>query len=239
MVRGLARRRLLSPPAPTHLPVASRTDRGVSARANALLLDSPLAAPALLRALNGLHPAIFFTHARAVEAEFSVRAARRRVYRYLEPAAETDLDRWRAAATVFEGPVDARTFGRGAPPGAPSFRPIDAVRVTPDGPWLVIEVVARSFVWGMVRKVVSAMRKRVRGELGDAELRAAVRGTRRLTLPLAEPEGLLLWDVEYPDPWPIASALGSAHQREYFRGTRLRAARRSAMAELLEPALAP
>ncbi|MCI4322345.1 MAG: hypothetical protein L3K05_08590, partial [Thermoplasmata archaeon] len=64
--------------------MASRTDRGVSARGNALALTSPLPGAGLLRALNGLRPEIFFTAATEVEEAFRPRAARSRTYRYWE-----------------------------------------------------------------------------------------------------------------------------------------------------------
>ena len=60
--------------------VASRTDRGVSAVGNALTLTSAFPPTALLRALNGIEPDIFFTAATAVPESFRVRSAVRRVY---------------------------------------------------------------------------------------------------------------------------------------------------------------
>ncbi|MGA7861875.1 MAG: tRNA pseudouridine synthase A [Thermoplasmata archaeon] len=184
------------------LAVASRTDRGVSARGNALTLTTALPAMAVLRALNGIAPEIFFTAISQVPLEFSARAASGRRYRYFEPAGEHHLERWQDAAAKFRGEVDVRSFGRDLPAERPAVRTIEAVRVHRAGArWLVVDVRAPSFVWGMVRKIIAALRKVDEGTLSLARLEGALRGEHRLTLPLAEPEGLVLWDVTYPVQW--------------------------------------
>jgi tRNA U38,U39,U40 pseudouridine synthase TruA len=68
---------------------------------------------------------------------------------------------------------------------------------------LVVEVRAPSFVWGMVRKIIAALREYDAGRVTLSQLEGAVRGQVRLTLPMAEPEGLVLWDVEYPVQWTV------------------------------------
>ena len=190
-------------PGSLSLEVASRTDRGVSARANALTLRSSLTAATLLRSLNGIDPNIFFTAATPVPEEFRARHAVRRTYRYFEAAhGENDRRAWEAAP-LFRGTVDVRSLGRSIPSTAPSWRAIESVTVRPlDGGWLV-EVRAPAFVWGMVRKIVAALRQVDAGRLSAARLRSALEGKVRLTLPMAEPEPLVLWEVEYDLPWTV------------------------------------
>lgn len=184
------------------LTVASRTDRGVSARANALALTSTLPAAALMRALNGIAPEIAFTAICEVPPEFSARAATGRWYRYFEPAEGHSMERWQAGAARFRGEIDVRSFGRDTPLERLTFRTIDSVRVHQSGArWLVVDIRAPSFVWGMVRKIIAALGKVDDGTLSLAALEAALRGERRLTLPLAPPEGLVLWNVRYPVQW--------------------------------------
>jgi tRNA pseudouridine38-40 synthase len=197
----VARRELAASSDRVGIDVASRTDRGVSARGNALRLDSALAAAPLLRALNGISPEIFFTALTRVPESFRVRRATRRVYRYFEPASSGDAGRRSRAARLFAGSIDVRSFGRGIPSGAPSLREVESLTVAKQGDFLVTEIRARSFVWGMVRKVVSALREHDAGRLSLERLESALRGRVRLALPLSEPEGLVLWDVEYPLEW--------------------------------------
>ena len=184
------------------LAVASRTDRGVSARGNALTLSSSLPAAGVLRALNGIAPEVFFTAISEVAPDFSARAATGRWYRYFEPAEGHRLERWREGAAKFRGEVDVRSFGRDMPVERPALRAIEEVRVRRSGTrWLMVDVRGPSFVWGMVRKLVASLRQVDNGTLSLARLEAALRGDERLTLPLAEPEGLVLWDVSYPVKW--------------------------------------
>ncbi|MGP8147275.1 MAG: hypothetical protein ACLQAS_07765 [Thermoplasmata archaeon] len=173
----------------------------MSARGNALSFESELDGPILLRVLNGIAPEVFCSAATPIPEDFRVRKATRRLYRYFEPRAGSDPDRRSRAAALFAGEVDVRSFGRGIPPETPCVRTVESVIVIARDKFLVTEVRAPSFVWGMVRKIVSALREYDTGRISLARLEAAVGGRERLPLPLAEPEGLVLWEVEYPVTW--------------------------------------
>ena len=229
------RRGIAESEAGAHLEVASRTDRGVSARANALALRSDLSGPNLLRSLNGLSPELFFTAAARLPDDVRVRSAVRRVYRYYEAGAAPDLARWREAARRFAGTLDARSFGRGLGTGAPVWRDVESVTVDPVDGGLQVEVRAPSFVWGMVRKIVAALREHDAGRLPLARLELALRGRERLTLPLAEPEPLVLYEVEYPFPWTIRWRGPTRHQVRYLDSTRSGLWQQSRVLRDLEP----
>jgi tRNA pseudouridine38-40 synthase len=213
------------------LSVASRTDRGVSAQGNALALTSPLPAAAVLRALNGIAPEIFFTAVREVPTGFSARAATSRSYRYFEPAEGHRLERWREAAARIHGEVDVRSFGRELPIDRPTLRAVEHIRIRQSGRrWFLVDVQAPSFVWGMVRKIVAALRRVDEGSLSLAQLEAALRGEHRLTLPLAEPEGLVLREVRYPGRWALVWRGPNRNQTRYFSEVTRRARVREAVA---------
>jgi len=196
------------------LEVASRTDRGVSARANVLTLRSALAGPTLLRALNGISPELFFSAATPVDDSFRVRHARYRVYRYFDPRPVRAPRRRADAARQFRGLVDVRSIARGVPPERPRWQPIESVTSHAWRTGTLLEVRAPSFVWGMVRKIVAALREVDDGRLSLADLRAALKGRERLTLPLAEPEPLVLWDVRYPIRWTVRWTGPNRYQQE-------------------------
>jgi tRNA pseudouridine38-40 synthase len=208
------------------LAVSSRTDRGVSARGNALALTSSLPPSALLRALNGISPEIWFTHLAEVPDGFRPRAASQRWYRYWERPAQQVPPAWAAASRAFSGRIDVRSFGRDVPAARPTHRDVDSVEPTVDDGWLVLDVRARSFVWGMVRKIVAALREVEAGALTVAELREAIAGERRLTLPLAEPDRLVLWETSYPIEWTVERLTRTAHQERHLRAAVLAAAAR-------------
>lgn len=228
LVAGIRRRRIADLAGRTGLDVASRTDRGVSARSNALVLRSSLPAASLLRALNGIAPEILFRDAREVADDFRVRDAIAREYRYFEPGAHDLAARWAELAPLFEGrPIDVRSFGRGVPPGAPVWRNLDRLRVMGQDGYLRVELRARSFVWGMVRKIVAALRAATAGELTADRLADAIAGRVRLTLPLAEPERLVLWAVEYATPAGTPASRLARGQQAYFDSQRTSVALRS------------
>ena len=154
--------------------------------------------------LNGLSSAIYFSAATPIPASFRVRAATRRTYRYFDPVPVRSEARRAEAARAFSGTVDVRSLGRGLPARAPVLRTIESVSVTAVPGGSEIEVRAPSFVWGMVRKLVAAVREVDAERLSVARLRAALSGSVRLALPMAEPEPLVLWEVEYPVPWAFS-----------------------------------
>jgi tRNA pseudouridine38-40 synthase len=213
--------------------VASRTDRGVSARGNALALTSSLPGPALLRALNGVAAEVVFTDARVVEENFRPRAAVSRTYHYLEEAPVGPVAAYREAAAAAVGDIDVRSFGRGLPGGRPIVRTVSRFEAKALGRGLVLEIEAPSFVWGMVRKLVASVRNVVAGELDVATFRSALSGRRRLTLPLAEPEPLLLWEVSYGVPWTVHATTLADRQRAYFHTERHAARVRERLLERL------
>jgi len=213
LLRGLSRLGIVPPAGSAGLAVASRTDRGVSARANAFVITADLPGGALLRSLNGISPEVTCTAATEVSEEFRVRRAVRRTYRYFVFQGDHDIGSWERAARLFQGTIDVRSFGRALPAGAPVERVVETVTIQETTGGFVVEVRAPSFVWGMVRKIVAALREHDSGRLPLARLEAAVRGRERLTLPLAPPEGLVLWEVEYPFPWNYHWAGPNRHQR--------------------------
>ena len=221
--RAISRLGVATPPPFGGLETTSRTDRGVSARANALAVSTSLSTAALLRALNGADSAIWCTAARAIPDDFRVRGAVRRVYRSFEAPDGRSHEAADAAAALFAGEVDVRSFGRGLPRDAPVRRTIESVTVTvsPDG-GRMIEVRAPAFVWGEVRRVVAALREVDAGRLAPARLKSALAGQIRLTLPTVAPEPLVLWDVEYAEPWTHHWSGPNRRQREYLVDERAR-----------------
>jgi len=203
LLRGLVRLGVTPSAEAAKVAVASRTDRGVSARANAFVVSTELPSAVLLRSLNGISTEMTCSAAAPVSDAFRVRGAVRRTYRYFEPLGEHHPERWERAARLFSGTIDVRSFGRVLPAGVPVLRSVESITVTPVKGGLMVEIRAPSFVWGMVRKIIAALREYDGDRLTLARLEAATKGQVRLTLPMAEPEGLVLWEVEYAVPWTL------------------------------------
>jgi tRNA pseudouridine38-40 synthase len=222
------------------LAVASRTDRGVSAVGNVLALTTSWDGDGLLHALNGIAPEIFFTNARRVLPTFRERAAARREYRYFLGAPWRHPDRVEAAMRRLTGPrIDVRSLGREIPREEPRWLPIESVALGP-GRRPYVRVRAPSFVWGMVRKIIAALQEVDAGRLDLARLTAAAEGRSRLMLPTAEPEPLVLWNIEYAPPirWTHHRAYRRAPLR-YWEPALRRSVARAAVAQSLARAAIP
>jgi tRNA pseudouridine38-40 synthase len=217
LLRGLVRLGVAPSIESARVAVASRTDRGVSARANAFALSTDLPSGALLRSLNGISTELTCSAAAPIPEEFRVRGAVRRTYRYFEPLGDHHKERWERAARLFSGTIDVRSFGKGLPTGMPVLRSVESVTVAPTEGGLVVEVRAPSFVWGMVRKIIGALREYDAGRVTLARLESALKGEVRLTLPTVDPEGLVLWDVEYPFPWTLNWSGPNRHRQAWVR----------------------
>jgi tRNA pseudouridine38-40 synthase len=221
------------------LEVASRTDSGVHARANVLALTTDLTGTALLRALSGVAPDLWFDAAAPVAAEFKVRHAERRWYRYFEPRAGRSLKRMREGARLFCGEVDVRSFGQRLPTHRSVLRTVESVRIETSGPWWFVDIRAPSFVWGMVRKIITALRRFEAGTLPREAIASALRGERRLALPMAEPDHLVLWEVELGVPWTVWSTPSRRKQLEHFRSEISSASARAEILATLAPWAGP
>ncbi len=238
--RGIVRCGIAPDPARAELRVASRTDRGVSARGNALTLRSGLPGTALLGALNGVAPEILFTGAVEVPDEFRVRSPRSREYRYYLPPDIPGLGRWPALARRFVGrPIDVRSFARGLPSDRPCWRSFDELELVRSREGPVLRVRAPGFLWGMVRKIVAALEMAGDGRIAEEDLEGALLGHRRVAIPLAPPEPLLLWEVDYGRPWSVGPLRVGRAQQLHVREEQARAeARRRLLPELFGAARA-
>ena len=175
---------------------ASRTDRGVSALGNVIAFHTTLPPEAALGAFNGKARGVWAWACAAVPEDFHPRHAEERWYRYhlLEPV---PLDLLRRAAALFPGEHDFRWFTSDPPTGPFALRGVDA---SEDDGLTVLDVRARSFRRGMVRRIVAAIVGHARGEVPLAEIRAALQGERR-DFGMVPPEGLVLMGVRYAFPF--------------------------------------
>ncbi|MCI4368262.1 MAG: hypothetical protein L3K09_01685 [Thermoplasmata archaeon] len=221
------------------IAIASRTDRGVNARGNAMTISSRLGPQELLRALHGVSEDIFFSRIATVPEEFRVRSALERRYRYWERPGSEVPALWKEAAALFRGTVDVRSFGRGLGTAGPVWRDFHSLGASSEADWVIVDLRAPSFVWGMVRKIISALRQLETGRLTVDRLASALRGERTISLPLAEPERLVLWEVSYPVPWTHHAAVRSRRTDPFHSLVVAAAARKEILARIRPGTSAP
>ncbi len=184
--------RIISDPHSAFFRSASRTDAGVSAIGNVIAFRSDLPPRAVVGAFNDRARGVWAWAMAEVPESFHPRHAKERWYRYhlfegLSAAAV------RRAGALFVGEHDFGSFTSEPPAGPFAIRRVDVSRR--EG-MTVVDVRARSFRRGMVRRIVAAMVGCARGDVTAAEIRAALEGTHR-DFGSVPPEPLFLMDVDY------------------------------------------
>lgn len=172
---------------------ASRTDRGVSAVGNAIAFNTTASPDGIIGAFNDRACGVWAWALATVPEDFHPRRADERWYRY-HLFDDLSVRRLRDAAAAFTGTHDFSSFTSDPPKG---LFTIDQIGITGDDGAILVDVRARSFRRGMVRRIVSALCKYARQELELAPIEDALGGRRR-DFGMVAPEPLVLMDVRYP-----------------------------------------
>ncbi|XOZ34255.1 tRNA pseudouridine(38-40) synthase TruA [Halomonadaceae bacterium KBTZ08] len=203
---------------------AGRTDAGVHACYQVVHFDTSVsrAIRSWVLGINSALPSDIRVHwGGGVAPEFSARfSARSRRYRYLmldsptppallrERVAWTRMplegDAMQQAAEHLLGEQDFSAFRAAGCQAHTPWRCIEAISVSREGPFLVLDVTANAFLHHMVRNIAGTLMAVGRGER-HPDWVAEVLGhrDRRYAGVTAPPQGLYLVDVMYPDPVPI------------------------------------
>jgi tRNA pseudouridine38-40 synthase len=188
--------RIISDPQTAFFRSASRTDRGVSAVGNVIAFHANLPLKAVMGAFNDRARGVWAWGIAEVPDSFHPRHARERWYRYhiFEDLPVTAL---RRGGALFVGEHDFGSFTSDPPAGPFAIGRVDVSRqrdVT------LVDVRARSFRRGMVRRIVAAMIGCARGDLDAADIRAALTGVHH-DFGSVPPEPLFLMDVDFGFPF--------------------------------------
>ena len=196
---------------PVDFNAAGRTDRGVSALGNvfAATVDKELK----VRALNSLLPRdMAVIGVQEVPEDFHPRyEALGRVYKYFLPYEGHDMKAMRSAARLLEGEHSFQNFA--VMDGRNPVRRLDGITMRRVGGFVVLTFRGRSFLRQMVRRLVTALAMRGRGEVTEAALQRYMGDEVSRKLQPAEPDGLILWEVRYPfqfatDGYTMARLMG-------------------------------
>lgn len=176
--------------------IAGRTDRGVHSLGNVITFLTE--ERVIVNQINDALPqSIRVVGEAKVPLRFKARYALKRHYRYLIPILDDyiDFEVMVDASRLFKGTHNFTNFSKRSERSP--VRTIDEITVTRDGGMLRVDVVGESFLWNMVRKIVSVIL--MVGE-GDYPLE----GIERLFDPKIDypikpmpPEGLILMDITY------------------------------------------
>ncbi|HMG41844.1 MAG TPA: tRNA pseudouridine(38-40) synthase TruA [Acidimicrobiales bacterium] len=210
---------------PVELTCAGRTDTGVHAWGQVVSFDAPAERfdpPSVQRSLNRIcGPSIVVRDAAVVADDFDARhSATGRTYRYTivnRPVPDPfmahlawhvdtrlDLDLLRLACDPLIGEHDFSAFCR--KPKRRDGQPASMTRTVRAASWtdlgegvLRFEVTANAFCHQMVRSLVGTLVDVGTGRLHAGQILGILAGgSRDAAGPLAPPQGLCLWHVEYP-----------------------------------------
>ena len=195
-LRALRGSRIISDPTSAFFRSASRTDRGVSAIGNVIAFNTELRAEAVLGAFNDRARNVWAWAYAITPDDFHPRSAVERWYRY-HLFEDLPPDRLRTAAKAFVGVHNFQTF-TSDPLKAPFA--LNRIEVAPEGGVTCVDVFARRFQRGLVRRIVAAILGHARGEIDLTEIRRALAGAAR-DFGLAPAEPLFLMNVRYEFPF--------------------------------------
>ncbi len=188
--------RIIADPREAFFRSASRTDRGVSAVANVIAFNTSFRIDGIVGAFDDKASDVWAWALATVPDTFHPRHAIERWYRYLI-LEDVSLEALRSGARLFVGTHDFQSFCS-EPLRAPLT--VNSVDVTREENMTYIDVRARSFRRGMVRRMVAALLAIARRDATVDELRATLAGTRR-DFGSVPPEPLVLMDVSYDTPF--------------------------------------
>ncbi|MBS7288848.1 MAG: tRNA pseudouridine(38-40) synthase TruA [Candidatus Freyarchaeota archaeon] len=199
LLEAMRKAGLFSDPREARYCSAGRTDRGVHALSQVVAFNSDKLIS--LPRINALLPMDVRCWAYAVAPEnFNPRRdAMLRTYKYYSVWRGEELARIREAASLLVGTHDFKNFCR-PQKGESTVRTLHRADVEVQGEVLCFTFSAKSFLWGMVRKMVSVLLA-VGAGLRDVDFVSALLNPDfkpKEGIKLADPEGLVLYDIKYP-----------------------------------------
>ncbi|MDD3041489.1 MAG: tRNA pseudouridine(38-40) synthase TruA [Methanosarcinaceae archaeon] len=234
LFKALRKLGIIESPKSANYVCAGRTDAGVHALGQVVSFDTDKPNLAIPRVINSELPSSIWTWAHAeVSGGFDPRRqAVSRRYRYVMCGEAYDIPRIREASKLLLGTHDFANFSR-ADGDKGTVRTLERIDIRVDGELTKIDVVGNSFLWNMVRKIVSALSmigNGVRDE--DWLIQMLSPEVYEEGLEPAPPYGLTLMEINYPDPLEWVEDSYSVRRAEDLNYRRIPEHR--VMAEVLE-----
>jgi tRNA pseudouridine38-40 synthase len=179
--------------------IAGRTDRGVHALGNVVSFLTE--GEVIINQINDALPRSINILAQArVPLRFKTRYAESRHYRYLminddDNVSNFNLDKMIEAAMIFKGTHNFLNFSKRSERNP--VRTILEIRVVNEGDVIILDVIGESFLWNMIRKMVTVLLNVFEGDLEPKEIYHYLDPQKTVLIKPAPPEGLILVDVNY------------------------------------------
>ncbi|HUX99048.1 MAG TPA: tRNA pseudouridine(38-40) synthase TruA [Candidatus Deferrimicrobium sp.] len=181
---------------------AGRTDKGVHALGQVIALSTQK--KLIVSAINSALPRnIRIWASKVVNEQFHPRYdALSRYYRYYTVYSREDIETMRVGAELLEGTHDFQLFSKKVPERS-TIRQIHQLRVEKNEKFLIFHIIADSFLWQMVRRIVDSLIKVGQGQWTVEDLKDLLNASPKTNVyttphPVENYGVLILWDVEYP-----------------------------------------
>jgi tRNA pseudouridine38-40 synthase len=177
---------------------SGRTDKGVHALGAVVAVETNAPMLATPRVINAQLPADIWTWASAyVPLSFDARrSAARRTYQYMLYDRGYDVRAMRSASELLQGIHDFKNFT--LEKDSSTIREIKSIGVRVSGSFVTIDITADSFLWNMVRRIVTGLTLVGSGKRDVAWVREMLHPERHAEgLRAAPPYGLILTKVDY------------------------------------------
>lgn len=183
-----------------HYSVAGRTDKGVHSTGNVIsfITDEDI----YINKLNGLLPCdIKIIGEARVPYSFKVRFPLNRTYTYIQPIDDNDnidINKMQQAMKLFIGEHNFRNFSKRNEKNP--NREILETQLTHDNNTLIFKIKGKSFLWNMVRKMVTAVNHVGNGKLTIDDIKQLLTPQelrQYIRLQPAPACGLILSDMQY------------------------------------------
>lgn len=178
--------------------IAGRTDRGVHALGNVVSFRTNKMP--IINQINDILPMdIRVLGSAQVPMGFKTRYAHRRHYRYVlcmdSKAKALETEKMQEAAHLMEGTHNYLNFSRRCERNP--VRKVDSVTVKIQNKAYIVDVVGESFLWNMVRKMVSVLIRVGKGDLELEEVEKFMDPNYSAAIKPMLPGSLILMDVSY------------------------------------------
>jgi tRNA pseudouridine38-40 synthase len=180
--------------------IAGRTDRGVHALGNVVSFLTEK--EPIINQINDLLPLdIRILGSARVPLGFKTRYAHKRHYRYVlcrEPGDnEWNINKMQEAAHLMEGTHNFLNFSKRSERNP--LRTVDSVRITPKDELCLVDVEGVSFLWNMVRKIMTVLLSVGKGELELKDVQRFLDPQYQAAITPMPPGSLIFMDVLYHD----------------------------------------
>jgi tRNA pseudouridine38-40 synthase len=177
--------------------IAGRTDRGVHALGNVVSFRTRKMP--IINQVNDILPRdIRILGFAQVPIGFKTRYANKRHYRYILCNVNDelmDIEKMQEAAHLMEGTHNFINFSKKTERNP--MRRVDSVTITVTNQNYLFDVVGESFLWNMVRKMVTVLKNVGNGELSVDEVKQFFKPQHTPSITPMPPESLILMDVSY------------------------------------------